>query len=220
MIPVCGSLSSPLQPSPSRWPHPARLRAKPRLPAGWMHAEINFFVDRVPHTLVLDRGRVTSASATSLTLREADGSTVQVGLAPATKITVDGRPGQLTDIRRGVVAVTQRRRRRVGPSGARPRSAAPCPAHAAADRPCSGPASPSRSASLGGYFASRAWRERSEAVTRLEGDGRERFSWSRTSRRSASSSAATSTRDGYRVIWVRSGEEATRRARRGTRSAS
>jgi hypothetical protein len=28
------------------------------LPAGWTHAEINFSVDRVPHTLVLDRGRI------------------------------------------------------------------------------------------------------------------------------------------------------------------
>ena len=37
----------------------------PALPAGWTHAEINFSVNRVPHTLILDRGRVTTVSASS-----------------------------------------------------------------------------------------------------------------------------------------------------------
>jgi hypothetical protein len=78
------------------------------LPAGWTHAEINYSVNRVPHTLVLDRGRVTAVSPSSLSIREADGSSVQVALAPDTQIVVDGRPGQLSDIRRGVAAVTQR----------------------------------------------------------------------------------------------------------------
>jgi hypothetical protein len=78
------------------------------LPAGWMHAEINFVVNRVPHTLVLDRGRVTSASPSSITLLEQDGSSVQVTLAADTQVVVDGRPGQLSDIRRGVTAVAQR----------------------------------------------------------------------------------------------------------------
>jgi hypothetical protein len=78
------------------------------LPPGWTHAEINFFVDRAPHTLVLDRGRVTAASATSLTLREADGSSVQVPLDASTQVIVDGQAGQLTDLRRGEIAMTQR----------------------------------------------------------------------------------------------------------------
>jgi hypothetical protein len=78
------------------------------LPAGWTHAEINYSVNRVPHTLVLDRGRVTAVSPAALTIREADGSSVQVALAPDTQIVVDGRPGQLSDLRRGVMAVTQR----------------------------------------------------------------------------------------------------------------
>jgi hypothetical protein len=46
--------------------------------------------------------------AGSLTIHEADGSSVQVALAPDTEIVVDGRPGQVSDIRRGVTAVTQR----------------------------------------------------------------------------------------------------------------
>jgi hypothetical protein len=82
--------------------------AGPSLPAGWMHAEINFVVNRVPHTLVLDRGRVTAVAPGSMTLREQDGSSVQIALATDTQVIVDGRPGQLSDIRRGVTAVTQR----------------------------------------------------------------------------------------------------------------
>ena len=78
------------------------------LPVGWTHAEINFTINRAPHTLILDRGRVTAATTSSLTLREQDGSSVQVALAADTQVTVDGSPGQLSDIRRGVFAVTQR----------------------------------------------------------------------------------------------------------------
>jgi hypothetical protein len=86
----------------------AAAAAGPSLPAGWMHAEINFVVNRVPHTLVLDRGRVTAVSPGSMTLHEQDGSSVQIALAADTQVIVDGQPGQLTDIRRGVTAVTQR----------------------------------------------------------------------------------------------------------------
>lgn len=77
------------------------------LPPGWTHASINFFVNRAPHTLVLDRGRVTAVATSSLTLREADGNSVQVALSATTQVIVDGRPGQLTDLRRGVFATTQ-----------------------------------------------------------------------------------------------------------------
>jgi hypothetical protein len=51
---------------------------------------------------------VTAVSPSSLTIHEADGSSVQVALAPDTQIVVDGRPGQVADIRRGVTATTQR----------------------------------------------------------------------------------------------------------------
>ena len=78
------------------------------LPAGWTHAEINYSVNHVPHTLVLDRGKVTAVSPSSLTLHEADGSSVQVALAPDTQVVVNGHPGQVTDIRRGATATTQR----------------------------------------------------------------------------------------------------------------
>jgi len=78
------------------------------LPAGWTHAEINYAVNHVPHTLVLDRGKVTAASTSSLTLREADGSSVQIALVPDTQVVVNGHLGQVTDIRRGANATTQR----------------------------------------------------------------------------------------------------------------
>ena len=78
------------------------------LPAGWTHAEINYSVNHVPHTLVLDRGKVTAASPSSLTLHEADGSSVQVALAPDTQYVVNGHPGQATDVRRGAMATTER----------------------------------------------------------------------------------------------------------------
>ena len=78
------------------------------LPTGWTHAEINYAVGRVPHTLILDRGRVAAVSATSLTLREQDGSTVQIEVSSSTQVTVNGQPGQLSDIRRFAIALTQR----------------------------------------------------------------------------------------------------------------
>ena len=79
------------------------------LPAGWTHAEINYTdASRTPHTLVLDRGRVTLISSASLTLRELDGSSVQIALSPSTQVVVVGRPAQITDIRRGSGAMTQR----------------------------------------------------------------------------------------------------------------
>jgi hypothetical protein len=77
------------------------------LPPGWTHAAINFYVNRTAHTLVLDRGRVTAASGTSLTLLEQDGTSVQVALDASTQVIVDGQPGQLSDIRPGVTAVTR-----------------------------------------------------------------------------------------------------------------
>ena len=78
------------------------------MPVGWTHAEINYAVGGVPHTLILDRGRVAAVSPTLLTLREQDGSTVQIGLSPSTQVTVNGQPGQLSSIRRFANAVTQR----------------------------------------------------------------------------------------------------------------
>ena len=78
------------------------------LPVGWTHAEINVFVNNTAHTLILDRGRVTGASAAGMTLREQDGTTQQIALSPSTQVVFNGSPGTLSQIRPGETAVTQR----------------------------------------------------------------------------------------------------------------
>jgi hypothetical protein len=85
-----------------------QIRAVPQLPAGWSHAEINVIVRGVPHTLVYDRGRVVTVSAGSLTLHERDGSNQVVNVSPASVVTIAGRPGSLSQIRRGQTAITLR----------------------------------------------------------------------------------------------------------------
>ena len=86
----------------------ARIAAVPKLPPGWSHAEINVIVKGVPHTLVYDRGRILSFTPTTLTLREADRSIQVIPVSPASRVTIDGRPGSLSQIRRLEVAVTLR----------------------------------------------------------------------------------------------------------------
>jgi hypothetical protein len=76
-----------------------------QLPAGWTHAEVNVTINRVPHTITFDRGRVQSVSPAAITLREHDGSVVSVSVSPATAVKVDGRPGTLAELRRGFVVL-------------------------------------------------------------------------------------------------------------------
>ena len=78
------------------------------LPPGWWHAEINFAIARVPHTLILDRGRIASVSPTSLTLREQDGSMVDVAVSSSTQVVIAGRTAAVTDLKRGEIAITRR----------------------------------------------------------------------------------------------------------------
>jgi hypothetical protein len=69
------------------------------LPPGWSHVQVNVVIKHQPHTIAYDRGRVQSVSATSLTLRERDGSPWTITVGPATKITIDGRPATLAQVR-------------------------------------------------------------------------------------------------------------------------
>lgn len=78
------------------------------LPGGWTHAEVNVTMNHVPHTISYDRGRVQSVSGSAIALREADGSVVTIPVSGATVVTVDGRPGSLSDLRRGEIAITMR----------------------------------------------------------------------------------------------------------------
>ena len=79
----------------------------PRVPGEWSHVEINLKIRKTPHTLILDRGRIVQASATSLTLREL-GSTVVVPLSPTTLVVIDGLPATPGDLRRKMKVVTMR----------------------------------------------------------------------------------------------------------------
>ena len=83
--------------------------AIPSLPGKWSHAEINVKIGGVPHTLILDRGRITQVTATDFTLREADGSIVDIPIAPTTLIAFRGfglRPPVV--MRKGLWAVAMR----------------------------------------------------------------------------------------------------------------
>ena len=85
-----------------------QIRAVPRLPAGWSHAEINVIVKGTPHTLVYDRGRVLAVSATSLTLREQDGSVQTIDVSASSQVTIAGQPASLSQIRLREIAITLR----------------------------------------------------------------------------------------------------------------
>ncbi len=61
----------------------------------------------MPHTLILDRGRVIQASATQVTIREL-GSPVVVPLSEQTLVVIDGLPATPNDLRRKMTVVTMR----------------------------------------------------------------------------------------------------------------
>jgi hypothetical protein len=78
------------------------------LPAGWSHAEINVIGARgQPHTLIFDRGRVQSVGASSLTLKERDGSVVTIRVAPNAVVRIGGRRVSLDQVRPGYQATTR-----------------------------------------------------------------------------------------------------------------
>jgi hypothetical protein len=68
------------------------------------HAEINMKVKRRWHTVILDRGQITQATPTQITLRECDGSVQQVAYDGRTIFTGPGR----VRLRRGLYAETMR----------------------------------------------------------------------------------------------------------------
>jgi hypothetical protein len=84
------------------------IRAVPKLPAGWSHAEINVIIKHKPHTLIYDRGRVLSVTAASLTVREQDGSTVTIDVSPDSRVTIGGRPASLSQVIPREIATTVR----------------------------------------------------------------------------------------------------------------
>jgi hypothetical protein len=79
----------------------------PALPGNWAHVEINEKIEKAPHTVILDRGRIVSASTTQLTLKEL-GQNVSIPLSPTTIITFRGYTIQATDLRKGLYAEAMR----------------------------------------------------------------------------------------------------------------
>ena len=86
-------------------PQPPQI---PRIPGTWSHAEINVTIRKVPHTLIVDRGKITEITTTQLTLREGAGVTVVIPLNFQTIVTVDGARGSISNLRRRMSATTLR----------------------------------------------------------------------------------------------------------------
>jgi hypothetical protein len=80
----------------------------PQIPATWSHAEINVKIKKVPHTLIVDQGKITEITTTQATLRERDGSIRVIPLSDQTIVTVDGRRAAISDLRRRMTATTLR----------------------------------------------------------------------------------------------------------------
>jgi hypothetical protein len=80
----------------------------PRIPGTWSHAELNVTIKKVPHTLIVDRGKITEITTTQLTLREGAGVTVVIPLSFQTIVTVDGAPATISNLRRRMTATTLR----------------------------------------------------------------------------------------------------------------
>jgi hypothetical protein len=80
----------------------------PRLAGAWSHAEINVTIRRIPHTLILDRGRIVQVSSSQLTLRERDGSLVVVPLSQSTIVTLGNVPATVFELKKRMTAMTMR----------------------------------------------------------------------------------------------------------------
>jgi hypothetical protein len=80
----------------------------PQIPGKWSHAEINVTIKKVPHTLIVDRGKVTEITTTQLILREGAGVAVPIPLNDQTIVMIDGRRATISDLRRRMTATTLR----------------------------------------------------------------------------------------------------------------
>src|SRR5436309_15169831 len=80
----------------------------PRIPGKWSNVQLNVIIKKVPHTLLVDRGKVTQITTTSVTLREPDGQTPTIELNDQTIVTVDGSPATISSLRRRMTVTTLR----------------------------------------------------------------------------------------------------------------
>jgi hypothetical protein len=82
--------------------------AFPFLPGEWSHAEINVKVAHIPHTLILDQGRIVDAAPDHITLLEGDGSLVTVPLSDQTIVSINGAPALRSKLARKMRAEAMR----------------------------------------------------------------------------------------------------------------
>jgi hypothetical protein len=80
----------------------------PQIPGKWSHAEINVTIKKTPHTLIVDRGKVTEITTTQLTLKEGAGVSAPIPLNAQTIVMIDGRRATISDLRRRMTATTLR----------------------------------------------------------------------------------------------------------------
>jgi hypothetical protein len=80
----------------------------PNLSGAWTHVDINVQIKGKPHTLTLDRGRITQVSGTQLTLLERDRSVVVIPLSQLAIVKIDGFGATIHALRRGMNAQTMR----------------------------------------------------------------------------------------------------------------
>jgi hypothetical protein len=85
-----------------------RVPTFPRLAGQWSHAEINVTIKRVPHTLILDQGRIRKASDTEITLLEPDGTLAVIAVSPQTIVQIRGRRRDISVLRRRMLVQTMR----------------------------------------------------------------------------------------------------------------
>lgn len=62
--------------------------------------------DNVLHDFLLDHGRIKQITGPTLTLREADGTTVTIATSPFVRVKVNGQSSSYTQLRRGMMATT------------------------------------------------------------------------------------------------------------------
>jgi hypothetical protein len=80
----------------------------PRIPGTWSHAEINVTIKKVPHTLIVDRGKITEITTTQVTVREGAGVNQPIPLNAQTMVTLDGKPATISSLRRKMTVTTLR----------------------------------------------------------------------------------------------------------------
>jgi hypothetical protein len=78
----------------------------PDVPGNWSHVEMNVTIKKAPHTLILDKGRITQASSSQLQLRRADGTPVAIPLSSDTIIKFGRFTVGPSALKKGEYAVT------------------------------------------------------------------------------------------------------------------